>query len=206
VSLPPATGYSYALPAGWLHLDLDPARRAVSVRRVVRERVRREPRLAAHLGALDRLIHHECAVAAARGAERVSLLAEPVGGAVVTASVTFVVASLPEASALDAQAAARWLSAEHAQAFETDPQARLDVIELVQQDVVRRRWTETTTTGAGVPLEHRVWQLVAPWPGRPRVGLLTMASPCQPLWGLLETVFDAAAQTLHWTWPGAAAY
>ena len=79
--LPPAAGYSYALPGGWVHLDVDPARRAASVRRALSERVRREPRLAPHLARLDRLMLHECAVAAARGAERVSLLAEPVDGA-----------------------------------------------------------------------------------------------------------------------------
>jgi hypothetical protein len=90
-----ATGYAYALPSGWVHLDIEPDRRAASVRRAVRQRVRREPRLAPHLAQLDRLLLSECAVAAAGGARRVSLLAEVQGEAVVTASVTFVVQPVP---------------------------------------------------------------------------------------------------------------
>ena len=74
-----------------MHLDVDPARRAASVRRAVSERVRREPRLAPYLAQLDRLLLHECAVAAAGGAERVSLLAEASADGLVTAAATFTV-------------------------------------------------------------------------------------------------------------------
>lgn len=165
-----ATGYAYVLPAGWLHLDVDPGRRAASVRRAVALRVRREPRLAPFLAQLDRALVHECAVAAAQGAERVSLLAEPVEGALVTASVTFVVAPVP--------------AADH------------------PVDVVRRTWDGPAAAGSA-SLLSRQWQLLVPWPGRSRLGLLTMASPCRPLWPLLEQTFDGCAQTFHWTWPTA---
>jgi hypothetical protein len=96
-----ATGYSYALPGGWVHLDVEPDRRAASVRRAVSGRVRREPRLAPHLAQLDRLLLHECTVAATAGATRVSLLAEVRGTAIVTAAVTFVVHPVPAEVAID---------------------------------------------------------------------------------------------------------
>src|SRR5690242_11390144 len=88
-TLPPAGSYAYLLPGGWLHLDLEPSRRAASVRQALTQRVRREPRLAVHLARLDRLLLQECASAAAGGAERVSLLAEPVDDRAGTAAVTF---------------------------------------------------------------------------------------------------------------------
>ncbi len=205
--LPPAAAYSYALPGGWVHLDVDPARRAASVRRALSERVRREPRLAPHLARLDRLMLQECAVAAARGAERVSLLAEPFPGGVATAAVTVVVARCePGSGPLDATATARWLAPEHARAQARDPTAQMAIVTLAQQDAVRRVWTEDSPTAAGEPLAHQILQLAVPWPGRPRVALLTMASPARPMWPLLEAVFDACAQTFHWSWAPEASY
>jgi hypothetical protein len=203
-SLPPATGYSYLLPGGWMHLAThpgQPSRRAASVRRVVTRRVRREPRLAPQLARLDRLLLHECTVAAASGAERVSLLAEPVDGRVITASVTFAVDGLPpSAGPVDAAGLARLLSAEHARTLGVDPAATLDPVALSQLDAVRRTWLGTAATRPAEQPASRQWQLVVPWPGCPRIGLLTMSSPCAPLWPLLGRTFDACAQTFHWTW------
>jgi hypothetical protein len=197
--LPPATGYSYALPGGWVQLAVDPARRAASVRRAVSGRVRREPRLAPHLAQLDRLLLHECAVAAARGAERVSLLAEVADGAVATAAVTFAVASLPgSARAPAAPAVLSHLAVEHGRAWLHDPAATMTLVELAQQDAVRREWAEPADGAQGRPAS-RSWQLVVPWLGRARVGLLTLSSPTAALWPLLGPVFDACAATFHWT-------
>jgi hypothetical protein len=207
---PAPDGCAYLLPNGWVHLDVDPSRREASVRRAVRRRVRREPRLAPYLVHLDRLLLSECTLAAAQGAQRVSLLAEPVQPAAqpaaqaaepvadqaVTASVTLVVESLAEGTtALDAQAAFEWLVAEQLRTLVTDPFATLEIIEVGRQDVVRRTWT--APVGA-VPSKH--WQLVLPWPGRPSVALLTMASTCAPLWPSLEETFDACTHTFRWTW------
>jgi hypothetical protein len=207
-SLPPATGYSYLLPGGWMHLATHPGqpeRRAAGVRKAVTRRVRREPRLAPHLARLDRLLLHECSVAAASGAERVSLLAEPVDGRVITASVTFAVERLaPPAGPVDVAGLAERLSTEHARTLGVDPAATLDLVALTQLAAVRRTWRGPAATGPAEPLVSRQWQLVVPWPGCPRIGLLTMSSPCAPLWPLLGRTFEACAQTFHWTWSGLA--
>jgi hypothetical protein len=197
--LPPATGYSYALPGGWVQLAVDPARRVASVRRAVSGRVRREPRLAPYLAQLDRLLLHECAVAAARGAERVSLLAEVADGAIASAAVTFAVASLPGSPrAPAAPAVLSHLAAQHARARRHDPAATMTLVALAQQDAVRREWAEPADDAQGRPAS-RSWQLVVPWPGRASVGLLTLSSPAAPLWPLLGPVFDACCATFHWT-------
>jgi hypothetical protein len=208
-SLPPASGYSYLLPGGWLHLAThpgDPARRAAGVRRAVVWRVRREPRLAPHLARLDRLLLHECAVAAASGAERVSLLAEPVDGRVITASVTFAVESLPAAAGpLDAAGISQRLAVDDRIAADGpgdgDRTATQRVVALSQLDAVHRTWSGPPSGTSDRAVVSRLWQLLVPWPGCPRVGVLTMSSPCAPLWPLLGQTFDACAQTFHWTWP-----
>lgn len=193
---PSADGYAYLLPNGWVHLDVTPAGREASVRRAVRRRVRREPRLAPYLAQLDRVLLSECALAAAQGAQRVSLLAEMVDAQAVTGSVTLVVDSLSESAAtLDAQAVFERLVAEQVRALGTDPMATMEIVELSQQDVVRRTWT--APVGA---VRSKHWQLVLPWPGRASIALLTMASTCAPLWPSLEEIFDACAHTFRWTW------
>jgi hypothetical protein len=199
-SLPRATGYSYALPGGWVHLELEPARLAASVRRAVSERVRREPRLAPYLSQLDRLLVHECAVAAAGGAERVSLLAEVTNDGLATAAATFSVADLPGAGrAPGVRAALRHLAAEQARAQVRDATATMGVVRLAQQEAVRRRWRSSVEPGGRT---SQTFQLVVPWPGRPRVGLLTISSTAAPLWPLLEALFDACCATFHWTFDG----
>jgi hypothetical protein len=192
-TLPPASGYAYLLPGGWVHLDVEPSRRAASVRRALTQRVRREPRLAVHLPRLDRILLEECATAAAGGAERVSLLAEPIDGRAGTAAVTFAIESLPDgAGPLDAAGIIRWLG---------DAAGSAGVVELTQLTAVRQAWVDTRVVGVQGPIATRQWQLLVPWPGLPRVGLLTMSSPCRPLWPLLALTFDACAQSFHWTWP-----
>jgi hypothetical protein len=206
-TLPAATGYAYLLPGGWVHLDLDPSRRAASVRTALTQRVRREPRLAVHLARLDRMLLEECETAAARGAERVSLLAEPVDGRAGTAAVTFSVESLPDAAGpIDAVGIMRGLgyadSGEPAELAESAEMAEsAGVVELTQLSAVRRAWVDTRLVGVQGLIATRHWQLLVPWPGLPRVGLLTMSSPCRPLWPLLALTFDACAQSFHWTWP-----
>jgi hypothetical protein len=181
--LPPADGYAYVLPAGWLHLDIRPEHRAESVRRAVRRRVTEEPALRPRRSELQRLLERECALAWLQGAQRVSLLAERDGESVATAAVTLVVT---EVAGFDLQTAAR-------------DGGR--IVALAQQPAVRLSWTSRApASGAGEPVASRCWQLLVPWPGRARVALLTMASPYWPLWSLLEATFDACAQTFHWTW------
>jgi hypothetical protein len=231
---PAATGYAYALPSGWVHLDVEPARRAASVRRAVGERIRREPRLARHIAQLDRLLTHECAVAAAHGAERVSLLAEPTADGVLTATATFAVASQPDAKGPDAkgpdangpdangpddkrpdakrpddrapdtvEVLAQVVPA-HEEARRHDPDASLRIVSTSQQQAVVRCWREAAPIGAAAPLRLQVHQLLAPWPGRPAVGLLTLSSPCEPVWPMLDELFEACVATFHWTWSGPA--
>jgi hypothetical protein len=151
-------------------------------------------------------------LAAAQGAERVSLLAEPVrpaDGHAVTASVTLVVdradvdrADVDRADVAaarpDAQAVFDWLVAEHDRVRAADPLATMDLTVLGQQSGVRRTWTASPPAGPRAASKH--WQLVLPWPGRSSVALLTMASPCEPLWPQLEETFDACTRTFRWTW------
>jgi hypothetical protein len=200
-TLPPASGYAYLLPGGWVHLDLEPSRRVASVRKALTQRARREPRLAVHLARLERMLLEECATAAAAGAERVSLLAEPVDGRAGTAAVTFSVESLPDgAGPIDAAGIMRGLGyPESAESGPSGPSA--GIVELTQLTAVRRAWVDTRLVGVQGPIATRQWQLLVPWPGLPRVGLLTMSSPCRPLWPLLALTFDACAQSFHWTWP-----
>ena len=198
--LPPAAGYRYALPEGWLHIDLHPRRRELAVRRAVRARVRRDPRLAPHLARLDRLFQHEAATAAATGARRISLLAEEIGPAVVTAAVTFVV-ERRAGPALTATEVAEALRAGAAvDPAEVAEVAEVAVVPLIQQDAVRRVWTDRLAGADEWEVPHRIWQLVAPWPGRSDLALLTMSSACRPLWPILGATFDACLSTFHWTW------
>lgn len=95
-----ASGYAYVLPGAWVHLDLDPERQDASLRRATALRLRRHPALAPHQDAVTDVLREGCAVAAAAGAERVSLLAERVGERVLTAAVMFCVVDRSEPAEL----------------------------------------------------------------------------------------------------------
>jgi hypothetical protein len=210
----PATGYSCAMPGGWALLDGQAQRRAASVRRAVRERVRRDRRLAPHIAHLDRLLAHECAVAAARGALWVSLLAEPCDGRVLTAAATLTIADLtpsrPGAGGIlrrrqgDLEPTAAELldhvTPEHARTAAGDPAAYLGVVTLPQQQGLVRRWRQVGPYGGESRVTHHIWQLILSWPGRPAAGVLTYSTPCEPLRADIGALFDACCRSFRWTW------
>jgi hypothetical protein len=210
----PATGYSCAMPGGWALLDGQAQRRPASVRRAVRERVRRDPRLAPHIAQLDRLLTHEIAVAAARGALWVSLLAEPCDDQVLTAAATLTIADLePSRSPPSAFRPRRrghpeptvgWLldhvTPEHARAAAGDPAAGLRAVTLPHQQGVVRQWRQVGSYGGQTQVTHHIWQLLLPWPGRPAAGVLTYSTPCEPLRSDIAALFDACCRSFCWTW------
>jgi hypothetical protein len=201
----PATGYSCAMPGGWALLDGQAQRRASSVRRAVRDRVRRDRRLAPHIAHLDRLLTHECAVAAARGALWVSLLAEPADGRVLTAAATFTVADLERGSSEPtAGELLDHVAPEHGCTAAADPSAYLRVVTLPQQQGVVRHWRQAGAYGGESRVTHHIWQLMLPWPGRPAAGLLTYSTPCEPLRAGIAGLFEACGQSFRWTWEGQA--
>ncbi len=199
----PATGYRCLMPGGWAYLDGREHLRATSVRRAVRQRVRRDPRLAPHIAHLDRLLTHECAVAAARGALWVGLLAEPAGERVLTAAATFTVAHRPDGPHGTEPTAAELMdqvAPEHARVAHGDPSAYLRVVPTAQQDALARHWRQSGPYGRESEVTHHLWQLLLPWPGRPAAGLLTYATPCEPLRAGIEELFGVAGETFRWTW------
>jgi hypothetical protein len=217
------------MPGGWALLDGQAQRRAASVRRAVRDRVRRDRRLAPHIAHLDRLLSHECAVAAARGALWVSLLAEPSDGRVLTAAATLTIADLtpgrsaPGRSAPGRSAPSRsgaggltqrrrrdleptaaelldHVTPEHARTAAGDPTAYLGVVTLPQQQGLVRRWRQVAPYGGESRVTHHLWQLILSWPGRPAAGVLTYSTPCEPLRADIGALFDACCRSFRWTW------
>lgn len=200
-SAPPAARYEYFVPANWVSFDLDPAHREASVRTAVRERVRREPRLAPHLAQLDRYWEAETLRAAATGVRRLSLLAEPLGDGVLTAALTAAedgyvedgVRCVPDAFGIAAGLPADVGAGEEAG-------IRDEVIALLQVAAVKRTYVETMLLDDGTELPSQVSQLHVPWPGRPEVVVLTLASPVRAAWQLMDETFEAIGATFHFDW------
>jgi hypothetical protein len=67
----------------------------------------------------------------------------------------------------------------------------------------RTRRHQERVLGPDGPAVARQWQHFWAWPGRPRVGLLTLASVCPGLWPRLGPVFEACVASFRWTFPPA---
>ncbi|MFL6077428.1 MAG: hypothetical protein ACJ73S_29040 [Mycobacteriales bacterium] len=200
--------YRYLLPGNWIGLDPSPARSAATIRRAVEARVRRFPALAPYRRTLHQLLRHAVNQAIAKRAVALALLSEPVGEAVVSASMTIMLGpGIPFTSGgylNHPEQVAAYLSRQVPAGQVDNGRREVGVVPLSQQRAVRTRTDlMVTDESSGLELAAHGVEYLVPVPGT--AGLLTMAfsTPCLPAADALATLFDAVAGTFYWEWDGA---
>jgi hypothetical protein len=179
LGLPTPAGFNWAVPSNWFHLDLRPGRERAGIERVLDERVRRFPELAAYRERLSRALLAQVREAARDGAREVAMVAEVVDGRAVSASLCIFTAP-----------AARATAAGLAEGLG----AQADVVDLAQQPAARVRATRRLGE-----VSAEVVQFFVPVPSSGEVVVLAFSSPVE---GLAE-VFDVIAGSFYFHWDAA---
>jgi hypothetical protein len=185
--LPTPAGFNWAVPSNWFHLDLRPGRERAGIERVLSERVRRFPELAAYRGRLSRALLAQVREAARDGAREVAMVAEVVAGRAVSASLCIFTAPVVlDEGAEPVRATAAALAESLGSAA--------GVVDLAQQPAARMRATRQLGE-----VSAEVVQFFVPVPSSTEVVVLAFSSPVE---GLAE-VFDVIAGSFYFHWDAA---
>jgi hypothetical protein len=198
-------GFTITVPMSWWELDLHPATREESIRLLVAQRVKENPALGEHRGAVSKFLAQAAREAYDSGAVYIGCMAQNFGNVPVTASVTV---SLVGARTPDGQLPA------------TDPAA---IVEGLREKTARRpgdTWRKVTSveipeTGTAartygvedieVPGHDRtvravLMQTFVPLPGDgERVALVSGSSMVLDLADSFFDIFDAVTSTFRFT-------
>ena len=225
-TLPRPDGYHLLLPSNWTYVDIRPQRSAKSIRRLVEDRVRRNPDLAAYRKELLGLFRAMVNDALAHNVERLAVLSEAIGDDPLGASLTVAraagvpdVPDVPDATEPadspdpgggeptnhpDALlAAARQAADEGSDQVLPAPDREVELVAAAQQVVVRSAGLLVTRDPrTGHTAESFQAQYWIPEPGTTDVAVLTLASPCGgPALDPLTALFDLIALSFLWSWP-----
>jgi hypothetical protein len=195
-----ARDFRIVAPPKWTALDVDPATSAESIRRVVEDRVGRDPRVAAQRAQFTGMLQQAVANAARNGAVLAFVYADVFGDAPVGASLLVFVSAVEDkvlvAGEID-------LDALHGLVLGTAAPGETvvdsSVVELPAGGAVRiRRRTTAMVLGRSVPTE--VVQYFVPVPGRRNTVTLNFSTPSIALADAFSELFAAVAETLQWKW------
>lgn len=207
-TVPRPDGYHLLLPSNWTYVDIRPNRSARSIRRLVEDRIRRNPDLAAYRKELLGLFRAMVNDALAHDVERLAVLSEAIGDAPLGASLTVArAAGVPAVPAIPAVpavpgttgtsdspdpggggytnhpdallAAARQAADEGSDQVLPAPDREVELVAAAQQVVVRSAGPLVTRDPrTGHTAESFQAQYWIPEPGTTDLAVLTLASPC----------------------------
>ncbi len=211
--LRPPSDVRITTPDTWVDLDLGSGRVDRDIARAVRRRVRRFSQLAPHAGAITGMLRSQTAEAAAAGGRLVSLLSEPAGATILSASMTVSSApALRPGEVLTAAGMAAELRARHGLAA---PAARgpgalpartgvptpgfptVTLVRLAQCGAARVAVIERA--GPDLPacllVEYHV-----PAPSSTARTVVSFSTPALSLAAEMAWVFDLVASSFHYVW------
>ncbi|WP_239311066.1 MULTISPECIES: hypothetical protein [unclassified Frankia] len=201
-----STEFSIAVPDSWFEVDLNPVTRRASIDALVRARTRAVPELAENRSAISRMLRNAASDAAAGGALFCGVMAEPVEGTILSASVTVSLLPAPEGGWTDGDqtngvapdAILATLSEKVARSLD-DTWTMVTLVDLPRvgravraygvEDITlpdRAGWIRTTAMQTFVPL-----------PRSDTVVLIACSSPNVVLVDALHDLFDALTATFQ---------
>lgn len=195
-------GFTLAVPQSWFELALSPARRDEAIHAVVEQRLRDQPELWEHRGAVRKLLREQARRAWDAGSVYCACLVRPTPDGPITASVTVSLVSGPLGVPSDAEDRVNPLL-ERLQvkeaAHEGDTWCRPEVVNLAEIGPCARTSAVEDLAlpdGAGV-LRAVVMQTFVPVPDDRRVLVVSASSPVLDLAEELLDLFDAITSTLR---------
>ncbi|MCE7082105.1 hypothetical protein [Streptomyces sp. ST2-7A] len=197
-------GFHIKVPDTWWEFDIRPETREEGIRRLVRERVRANPRLAEHAETIASFLRRQAKEARDSGAAWIGCMADTFGGEVpVTASMTVSLldarTSTGAALSTDPRAIAGQLKEVTARR-EGDPWRRVSTVEIPEVGIVARTEGVEDIRFRQDPRPMRVVlsQTFIPVPGSAnRVALVAGSSHTLELADSFLDVFDAVASTFR---------
>lgn len=203
-------GFSLRLPSSWTELDLHPATRDATLRRLVEERARDEPSLREHRHAFVRALQTQARTAWDAGAVYAACLAQaapagaaPAGAAVVSAAVTVSVLRGPVGAREEGDSTAAVLAELGASAPAPRPGDPLEpwrVVEDVELPGVgrcaRTRAVEDVRAEGGT-VRTATLQTFVPLPGANKLLVVSGSAPYPHLADRLHAVLAAVTATLR---------
>jgi hypothetical protein len=195
---------SIATPATWVQLDLDPATRAASIQRLVKERAEAFPEAARFGPELARSLEATVAAAQEQGGVFAAVFSTVSDGKPVGASV--VVSLIPRANPSTETSVGdpRRVLAEGFRERYAGPETDVAVVDLPPGPAtrVRRRLRAEVPVGSGGPAvgaDVEQVQYFVPLPGVTHLALLSFSTPNLGLAEPFGELFEAMARTLTWT-------
>lgn len=187
--------YTITVPDSWFELDLEPATREASIRRLVEDRVRGNDTMWAQRHAIEKLLTEQARAAHESGATYCASFSMPTAEGPITGSVTVSLHRDPaddETSVLkDVVRSVPRTGGDH------DPHTEVDVVDVGGVECVRTSGIEDTPIGDGHYVRNVSMLTLVPVPEHRRLFLVTCSSPVIILEEQLLDLFDAVTGTFR---------
>ncbi len=191
-------GFTITVPDTWFELDVAPATRDESIRRLVEERVRGHQEMWEARHGITRILHDEARKAYDAGATYAACMAMPTEDGAVTASVVVSLVRGPVGATADGDAVGALVD-------RLLPVARTDDGRVTSVATVELEHAGTAARSYGiedVPVDAGYvrtvfMQTMVPVPRMNKVFLISASSPVVPLAAELHDLFDAVTGTFR---------
>ena len=198
-------GFTITVPMSWWEFDIHPATREASIRRLMAQRVRENPALAGHRGALAKFLNRAAREAYDSGAVYVGCMAQNFGTIPLTATVTVsaVGARTSEGQLLPTDPASIVAGLRQKTARrEGDPWRKVTAAEIPGVGTAARTYgiEDIEESGSSRALRAVLMQTFIPVPDQSdRVALVSCSSPVLDLADSFFDIFDAVTSTFRFT-------
>lgn len=190
-------GFSLTVPESWFELDVAPATRDDSIRRLVEERVRGHQEMWQSRHGIARILRDEAAKAWETGATYAACMVQPTDDGPITASVVVSLVRGPVGATAEGDPTGALLD-RLAPVPPTDD-GRFTSVATVEVDGVRgaRSYGIEDVEVRGGYVRTVFMQTMLPVPGMNKVFLISASSPVVPLAAELHDLFDAVTGTFR---------
>lgn len=198
-------GFTITVPMSWWEFDVHPATREASIRRLMGQRVRENPALAEHRGAITKFLNRAARQAYDSGAVYVGCMAQNFGAIPLTATVTVsaIGARTPDGELLPTDPAAIMAGLRELPARrEGGPWRKVTAVEIPDVGPAARTYgiEDIEDTGGNRALRTVLTQTFIPFPDQPdRVALVSCSSGVLDLADSFFDIFDAVTSTFRFT-------
>lgn len=187
--------YTIAVPASWYELDLEPATRADSIRRLVEDRTRGDDAMWEQRRGLERLLLEQAQAARESGATYCASFSMPTDEGPVTGTVT--VSLVMDPAADEPSILHEAFRPVERREGDLTPYTDVSTLEVGGRRCVRSQGIEDAALGDGHYVRNVSMLTAVPVPEHGRVFLVACSSPVVVLADQLLDLFDAVSGTFR---------
>lgn len=189
--------YTITVPETWFELDLEPATREASIRRLVEERVRGNDTMWEQRHAIEKLLGEQARAAHESGATYCATFSIPTDEGPITGTVTVSLLMDPAYDENESSVLQDVLRSVPPTGGELDPYTEVGVADVGGVECVRSKGIEDAPIGDGHFVRNVSMLTVVPVPEHHRLFLVACSSPVITLHEQLLDLFDAVTGTFR---------